>query len=270
MTDPVLTVTTTTPETLPTHQVVFVAPPPPKPDDVEAARLRMLAKVDGDVVKLSSRLTRMNMEVNGTNKLLQTQIETISKERDDLKTKLTSASVPADKIVISKTDAELLAAYQAIGQPEQIVAERKKLVELDTQLKTVARDKELSEVARVAGYVPEVFVDLVTDGMSFEPTKTRVGIKDVDSFKVLDTDPKTGKERVRHLVDLEAAEWKHYVPALRAVALTVPLGNSGLPRGDAPYRRADEFRGNPRKDDKPTDVDKANYREAHLAGVNMI
>jgi hypothetical protein len=188
----------------------------------------------------------------------------IKKKYDEL----LQRTVPKDHVTIPKADLDLLGSYRklgdpkdleaslaalesykAIGDPAAVKAAVEELPALKEDLVRQKRQEQLSRLAEIRGYQPSVLALApgVSDGMEFvvaEITDDRGEV--TKSIEVKDTDDK-GKPRTRKIEEVEAADWKDLMPALRPDApkaderreparRELPIGTGGYQGGDQPRR----------------------------------
>jgi hypothetical protein len=225
--------------------------------DIDRVFDRLLAeKAKGDSAELAKRLIRQNQKLGDQLREaeskaaaaeskaatlegkvadlepLRTRLADAEARALDLESRLKASAVPEGHVPIPKADAEALAAFKALGiDPAKVRESLDRLPALEGEIARRDREKELGAVAATLKYEPSV-LNKLADGLTFAPIRVKLHGREVDTFEVVDTG-EDGKERRRPISDVEAAEWKTWLPALRpepvAEARSIPVGGS-------PYR----------------------------------
>lgn len=257
------------PTPLPTSQPTAVVAPTAtaavSAAEIEVIVDRLLAqKAGGDPKKLAHALVKQNVR-------LKADLEAAQK-----------AVLPADRVAVTRAEANLLAeyrkvgdlevlkealttldaykplgpatelkssldvlkSYQALGKPDEVKAAVEALPQVRGELVRRDRDAELDGVATRAGYAPGVLKRLAGESLRFVPAKLKDARgQEVETFEVVDLAP-DGKERTRSLADWEASdEVKELLPALKPAA-TPESRRDLLPIGGSGYRGPERRPGN--------------------------
>jgi hypothetical protein len=216
-------------------------------EEIKAAINKLLAeKAGGDQAKLSEKLFKVLLKARD-------KISELEDENEELR----ESSIGDGFVAISKADADLLDEYRALGKPADLKAATEKVTQLQDDIARRDRDANRTEVARTAGYVPEVLRKAAADSVQFVPTKIKdeKSGKEFDSFNVVDTGP-DGKPRTRTLDQWEEdPDVKPLLPALKASRDSqTPSGRPQSPSGG--------YQGNPRQRQQPAREEQPQHQYA--------
>lgn len=167
-------------------------------------------KAGGDPAKLAKLYVKEIVKA-------KREADQLDSENADLREKVASTRLPKGHVALPKADADLLAAYKALGEVKDVQAAVAKVPHLEADLADRDFRDSRREVAARLGYAPAVLTLAAPPGVEFVPAKgkdAKTG-KEVDTYKVKDTGP-DGKERVRTLAEWEAdPAVQPLLPALR-------------------------------------------------------
>jgi len=177
-----------------------------------------------DLVKVVEGLIAKHGDPNAALRVLLSENHNYRDQLREVKAKL-----PADgHVVIDPDKAKLFAAYQQYGTPDEIKQGLYERDELSTTVAAHKRAREISDVAKLAGYDPDVLTTLAGD-LQFEVTdgKDKAG-KDVKTVSVKDGD------KLVSLEDHAKAKWEKFLPSLKPTQAKAPQGGSPFTGGITP------------------------------------
>ena len=204
------------------------APNPSPAPDVQASFDRLLSNRGGDSSAVGLMLYQENYQLRERRRQLE-------EENTQLRAKLPGEGA----IVLNRAEAQRWQAYQALGNPEEVQTSL-------TELQTLRRNGELSQIAEVVKYKPSVFQKLDKDagGLAYEVKEIEEnGKKEKRAFVTVKD--QAGAEQTIPLQQYAEQHWSDFLPALRNEQQAAPSGTDFVrqnPGGGAPANSAvDQF-----------------------------
>jgi hypothetical protein len=202
-------------------------------------------RAQGDPIKLAKSLVRQNLQL-----------------KDDLVAAQNAATVaraamPEGHVAVPKADADLLAAYKALGTPDEVRQRAERLATAEASASASARKALVKDVAAFAEWREDVVDRLArTDGVEFLPaTEPGRDGAPVPSFRAKGPYGENGAPKEVTLQELISGPWRPFREALLSDLLPGRQGGGGfapaaqrfeppprprrLPAGPGPARPSD-------------------------------
>ena len=195
-------------------------PAPVTAADVEKVMQNLLDKrAAGDPTKLSRMLVKQNLTLAGQLKDAEAKAKAAA---DKL-----AATLPDGSVALPKADADLLAAYRALGTPEEIRGRNERLTAAESQVTAAARERAYAGVVEVTEWDRAVVEDLArAKGVEFieaeEPGKDGAKVK---TYKAKGAFGDKGGVKEISLLELASGPWLPYREALLKAHLNPQNGN---------------------------------------------
>lgn len=213
----------------PTPPAAPVPAPAPTPQpDVQASFDRLLASRGGDSGMVALMLFQENYREREQRRQLQEQLTQVQ------------GRLPSEgSVVLNRAEAQRWQAYQALGAPDEVQTSL-------TELQTLRRNTELTQVADVARFKPTVLqqLDRVAGGLKYEVREVdENGKKERRPFVMVKD--QAGVEQSIPLQQYAEQHWADFLPSLRTEQQAPPSGTGFVKQntgGGAPVGNiADQF-----------------------------